>query len=254
MPEEKKNMLVKINNEIEKLKSLIEKDQEAIKKINELLSKADQRLREETGNYDHWMRVIENLENSLIETRRILQGRVINLQQLQKEYQELLLTSKTEEPILPDILLTREEQELISEKEIKDNKLAEVVLETTAEKWGEVTLGDLSQIIISMKSSSEGESVKEEKYGELISTKSEEDIENTIRSEPVYLQLRNLLVSGLNKVWNNKIEMLTSQEKAIILKIYKHLGSKKNRNIREDRLFRVISAAVRAASQKNRPI
>ena len=187
MSEDRKRMLEKINNEIEKLKVLIEKDQEAIKKINELLSKADQRLREETENHDRWMNIIENLENSLIETRRILQGRTINLQQLQKEYQELLLTSKQEEPILPDISLTKEEQELINEKEIKDNKLAEIVLETTAEKWGEVSLGDLSQIIISMKSSSEEGAVKEGRYGESVSTKSEEDIENTIRSEPVYL-------------------------------------------------------------------
>lgn len=254
MLEDKESMLAKISSEIEKLKVLIERDQEAIKKINELLRKADQRLREETENHDRWMSVIENLENSLIETRRILQGRTINLQKLQKEYQELLLTSKLEEPILPDISLTEEEQKLISEKEIKDNKLAEMVLETTAEKWGEVSLGDLSQIIISMKSSSEEGAVKEGIYGESISTKSEEDIENTIRSEPVYLQLRNLLVSGLNKVWNNKIEMLTPQEKTMILKIYQHLGNKKNRNTKEDRLFRVISAAVRMAFQKHRPI
>jgi len=244
MSEDKKSILEKINNEITKLKSFIEKDQEAIKKINELLSKADQRLREETENYDRWMSVIENLENSLIETRGILQGRIVNLQKLQKEYQKLLISSKPEEPVLPDIPLTKEEQELISEKEIKDNKLAELVLETTAEKWGEVSLGDLSQIILSMKSSSEGE----------VEEKTEEDIENTIRSEPVYLQLRNLLVSGLNKVWNNKIEMLTPQEKTMILKIYQHLGNKKNRNTKEDRLFRVISAAVRMASQKHRPI
>ncbi|MGC9054836.1 MAG: hypothetical protein ACP5KS_13255, partial [Candidatus Hydrogenedens sp.] len=155
MPEDKKNILAKISNEIEKLKGLINKDNEAIKKINELLSKADQRFKEETENYDRWMSIIEHLEDSLIETRRILQGRIINLQQLQKEYQELLLSSKSEEPILPDISLTKEEQELLNEKEVKDNRLAEIVLETTAEKWGELSLGELSQIIISMKSSSE---------------------------------------------------------------------------------------------------
>ncbi|MGC8844470.1 MAG: hypothetical protein ACP5QY_01335, partial [Candidatus Hydrogenedens sp.] len=110
-----------------------------------------------------------------------------------------------------------------------------------------------SQIIISMKSSSE-ETVKDGKYEQSIFPKSDEEIETTIRSEPVYLQLRNLLVSGLNKVWNNKVEMLTPQEKTMIFKVYQHLKNKKNINTKEDRLFRVISASVRIISQKQRPI
>ncbi len=254
MTEDKKNILSKINRDIEKLKELIDKDQEAIKKINELLRKADQRLREEVENHDRWMSVIENLENSLIETRRIHQGRVINLQQLQKEYQELLLVSSAEDTLLPEIPLTKEEKELIRDKEIKDNKLASVVLGTTAEKWGEVSLGELSQIIINMKSSFEEESLQEYEKGDDLSSKSEEEIEDKIKSEPVYLQLRNLLVSGLNKVWDNRVEMLTLQEKTIIFKVYQHLERKKNKNSKEDRLFRVISAAVRIMSQKSRPI
>ncbi len=252
MSEDRKNTLIKMKNDIERLKNLIETDQEAIKRINELLRKADQRLKEEIENHDRWMNVIEHLENSLIETRRILQGRMINLQKLKKEYQEILLAPSEENRSDSEIPLTKEEQELITEKVIQDNKLASVILETTAEKWGEISLGELSQIIISMKSSGVQEVIEESELGD--STKSDEEIETKIRSEPVYLQLRNLLVSGLNKVWNNKIEMLTLQEKTIIIKVYQHLESKKNKNPKEDRLFRVISAAIRIVHSKRRPI
>lgn len=251
MSEDKRKLLLKLSSDIEKLKGLIEKDQEAIKKINELLRKADQRLKEEAENYNRWMSVIENLENSLIETRGILQGRMVNLQQLQKEYQEICLTLSEENITLPEIPLTKEEQELIADKVIKDNKLASAVLKTAADKWGEISLGELSQIIISMKSSLEGKIINVE---ESISEKTEEEIEKTIKAEPVYLQLRNLLVSGLNKVWNNKVEILTYQEKMMILKVYQHLESKKNKNSKEERLFRVISAAVRIIFQKHHPL
>lgn len=254
MSEDKKNMLLKIKNDIEKLKKLINNDQDAIKKINELLRKADQRLREEIENHDRWMSVIEHLENSLIETRRILQGRMVNLQQLQKEYQELLLLSPHENLSILEIPLTKEEQELINEKVVQDNKLASAILETTAGKWGEISIGELSQIIISMKSSLGESTTQDGESEDYISTKSDEEIETTIKSEPIYLQLRNLLISGLNKVWDNKVEMLTLQEKTIILKVYQHLENKKNKNPKEDRLFRVISAAVRVVLSKRRPI
>ncbi len=254
MSDDKKEKLNTISKEIEKLKELIDKDQEAIKKINELLRKADMRLREETEHYDRWMSVIENLENSLIETRRILQGRTIRLQQLQKEYQELLINTSMENPVLPELPLTKEEQEIIKEKAVEDNRLASEVIGISAEKWGEVSLGELSQIIISMKSSIGEKTVQDNARGEAITEKSEEEIEKTIKSETIFLQLRNLLASGLNKVWNNKVESLTSQEKAIILKVYQHMENKKNKTAKEDRLFRVISAAVRIAFSKHRPI
>ncbi len=134
MSDDKKEKLNTISKEIEKLKELIDKDQEAIKKINELLRKADMRLREETEHYDRWMSVIENLENSLIETRRILQGRTIRLQQLQKEYQELLINTSMENPVLPELPLTKEEQEIIKEKAVEDNRLASEVIGISAEK------------------------------------------------------------------------------------------------------------------------
>ncbi len=105
-----------------------------------------------------------------------------------------------------------------------------------------------------MKSSIGEKTVQDNSRGEAITEKSEEEIEKTIKSEPIFLQLRNLLASGLNKVWNNKVESLTSQEKAIILKVYQHMENKKNKTAKEDRLFRVISAAVRIAFSKHRPI
>jgi chromosome segregation ATPase len=144
MSEDKKNTLKKINDEIEKLKNRIENDQEVIKKINELLKKADQRLKEEPKNYNRWVNIIENLENSLVERRRILQGRTVNLQKLQKEDQELLIgTTSTESSSLPEILLSEKELELIDNRKVKDMQLALKILETPADKWGEVSIGEI---------------------------------------------------------------------------------------------------------------
>jgi len=246
MSEDKKNTLKKINDEIEKLKNRIENDQEVIKKINELLKKADQRLKEEPKNYNRWVNIIENLENSLVERRRILQGRTVNLQKLQKEYQELLIgTTSTESSSLPEILLSEKELELIDNRKVKDMQLALKILETPADKWGEVSIGEISQIILGMKPSEEKSTLQTYSKEEEIHTKSDEEIENAIKSNPAYLQLRSLLVSGLDKVWDRKPEMLTSQEKSIILTVYQHLEDKRNKNYKEERLFRVISAAVR---------
>lgn len=254
MSEEERNTLTKISDEIEKLKKRIDNDNDAIKKINELLEKADNKLKEEPENYDRWMDIIENLEDSLAERRRILQGRTVNLQKLQKEYQKLLLGLTSSEPFsLPEILMSEKELELIENRKVKDIQLALNILETPAEKWGEVSLGEISQIIIRMKQPEEKSTIQTQYKEEEIGAKSEEEIENTIKSNPVYLQLRNLLISGLNKVWDNKPGALTSQEKAIILKAHQHLKDKRNKNYKEDRLFRVISAAFRIIFQKNKP-
>ena len=103
-------------------------------------------------------------------------------------------------------------------------QLALKILETPADKWGEVSIGEISQIILGMKPSEEKSTLQTHSKEEEIHTKSDEEIENAIKSNPVYLQLRSLLVSGLDKVWDRKPEMLTSQEKSIILTIWSRIS------------------------------
>jgi len=139
--------------------------------------------------------------------------------------------------------LSEEEKKILEGGELIDIDYARELLNTPTEKLAELTLSEISQIVSDMKIQ-DSPSVDIEQVG----AHGKEDFQGDIREK-----IRLILVNGLRKIWNNKVDELTDEERKIILRAFQSLDEKRKRTPQEDRLHRVMSAMVRVAFQHYRP-
>lgn len=238
MPEERKESIDEINKEILDLQKSIEYYKEALNKTYELLEKADRKLKEDRLHYDHWLKIIEKLEKSLIEIRGILQGKEAHLIELKKRYHQLNMEEKKG---VEEGRLSEEEKRILEEEKLIDINYARELLSTPSEKLAELTLSEISQIVSGMKIQ-EGHAVGsgQNEVGEVESKT--DAIEN----------IKGMLITALKKIWDNRVDELTDEERKVILKAFHSLDEKRRRTSQEERLHRVMSAMVRAAFQNYR--
>ncbi len=238
MPEERKEPIEEISKEILELQKSIEHYKEALNKTYKLLEKADKKLKEDRFHYDHWLKVIEKLEKSLIEFRGILQGKETRLLELKKRYYEL--TTEKERRV-EEGKLSEEEKRILEGEKLIDINYARELLSTPSEKLAELTLSEISQIVSGMRIQ-EGVAVGSEQIevGEV------ESKSNVIEN------IKGMLVTALKKIWDNRVDELSDEERKVILKAFHSLDEKRRRTPQEERLHRVMSAMVRAAFQNYR--
>lgn len=235
--EGKKDSLSAIQQEISELEKSIEYYKEALQKTYDLLEKADERLKEEREHYDHWLKVVENLEKSLIEIRGILQGKEAYLLELRKKYNELLYSNGKR---LVAQVLSDEERELLAEGDLIDIRVARELLNVSSEKLSQLTISEISQIVDGMKIK---ETVEINSESQQVSTPIPDSIVD------VREHIRSVLTSALRKIWNNQVRELTQEERRILLSAFHSLDEKRRRTPQEDRLHRVMSAMIRLAFQ-----
>ncbi|MCX8063961.1 MAG: hypothetical protein N3G21_02165 [Candidatus Hydrogenedentes bacterium] len=241
MQGERKDSIELIQQEISEIEKSIEYYKKALQKTYDLLEKADEKLKEDKANYNHWLGVIENLEKSLIEIRGVLQGKETRLSELKRKYCELSNTMRREDR---KESLSEGEGDILNGAEIVSINVARELLSVPSEKLSQLTLSEISQILDEMKveESTNTGSVEEQISGEKINKQSE-----------LKEQFRFLLTSALKKIWNNKPAELTTEERSVLLKAFHSLDKKRRRTPQEDRLHRVMSAMVKIAFQNFKP-
>ena len=242
-----------LQTKLDQLRGRLRHDQENLAAVMELLRKADERRKTEPGNRTMWHRVLNNLERSLIELRSRMQSAEIEIGKLENELVEFP-DQETDGPP-PDSAResTGAQAALPLDPPLSRAPLpmeaARLILARPVEEIAELTLQDVSLMFDSV--TMENVAAAAPDAAQLMNTlefagqRSEGDAAGEAEG-----RRQTVLRCAIEKIQTNQFDKMTPEEVRMTLVCYESLTRRANRTPKDERLCRILGAAIQIINRK----
>lgn len=243
-----------LQTKLDQLRARLRHDQENLAAVMELLRKADERHKTEPGNRTMWHRVLNNLERSLVEVRSRIQSAEIDIGKLENELAGLP-DQEADVPPPDSADASPGPQAAVSpfEPPLSRARLpmeaARLILARPVEEIAELTLQDVSSMFDSV--AIENVAAAAPDAGQLITT-----LEITGQTSggdaagDTEHRRQTVLRCAIEKIQTNKFDKMTPEEVRMTLVCYESLTRRANRTPKDERLCRILGAAIQIINRK----
>lgn len=257
-------MRAETQNIREKLEHLIRQrtqHQENLNTVIALLEKADRRRIAEPDNVHRWNKVLDNLESCLDEAKAKLEGCELAINRLEREIQQQETTDakKAFLPVSsPD--LSREEVDLLEGVGLfsaASMEAAKRILSMSLEDVSKLTLEEVALLHsqIADENSQAGGVLPVQLAGRLElanQIQAEESAKPASEASPAERRQQAILRSAIDKISTNQLHTLTEEEIRLIISSYELLTSRLTVGPKDERLKRILGAAVNVLINRKR--
>ncbi len=226
-----------------------------VEKLYGLLEKADQRRKGEPQNVSHWNSVLDNLESALDEARARLVSIQAEMGQLEKQLREVPAAAPSpastgevvlDAPDLPpggDISLSNSGRD--AAKQILDMSLSQI---------GALNLQEVS--ILHSQVTADISDPNSSHFGQLMgkleyANQCPESQDGDLANDPEQRR-QQALRNAIDKIGTNRLDELSEGEIRMVLTCHDLLTRKLKSTPREERLRRVLDAAVKVLRRRSR--
>lgn len=247
-----------LESKIETLRARQTADNDNLEVVLELLRKADERRITEPNNRNMWNRVLDNLENSLIEARARVQSNSVELQKLERELEQMTGKSGHRPENVPK---TEADSKTLGEEIAPSDmgvpqlsaEYARQILSRPVEEIAELTLKDVDSLYEKIASENVAAAVPE--TGPLLNAleltiPSEGKFPSGGKSDSTENRRKETLKGAIEKIQRNQVAQMSAEEVQMIFVTYDVLCKRVNRSPKDDRLRRILGAAVQIINRK----
>jgi hypothetical protein len=243
-----------LQSRLDQLRARLQRDQENLAAVMELLRKADERQKTEPGNRTMWYRVLNNLEHSLIELRSRIQSSEIDIGKLENELAQLP-EPETDNPPADSAEVSPGTQVGVSLAEPPSSRAplpmeaAQLILARPVEEIAELTLQDVSSMFDSV--AIENVAAAAPDAGQLMTTL--EITGQTLGNDAANdteRRRQTALRCAIEKIQTKQIDKMTPEEVRMTLVCYESLTRRTNRTPKDERLSRILGAAIQIINRK----